>query len=151
MKRNPTACAGPVNGQALARAILSQRLLVVDDELAIRLWIAQVLMGSGYQVDTAEDGEIGWEALHSKCYDLLITDYNMPKVSGLELIKKLRSADLSLPVILVSGAMPKEDLTRHPWLQVAAALLKPFSGEELLEIVKKVLGETGSAGNQPEP
>jgi YesN/AraC family two-component response regulator len=64
-------------------------------------------------VDTAEDGEFGWEALQAKNYDLLITDNNMPKVSGLELVKKLRSARMALPVILASGAMP-EELNRLP-------------------------------------
>jgi DNA-binding response OmpR family regulator len=124
---------------------------VVDDESAVRLLIASALVRSGYHVDTAEDGEMGWEALLSKSYDLLITDNNMPKVSGLELVKKLRSADLALPVILVSGAMPTQELNRHPWLQVAGTLLKPFTGDELLEIVKKVLCETGSSREQLEP
>ena len=152
MKRNSTSyAAGRAGEHAPSQVPHSYRILVVDDDSVIRLLSSAALIRSGYQVETAEDGEIGWEALHSKSYDLLITDNNMPKVSGIELVKKLRSTGLSLPVILVSGAMPTEDLTRHPWLQVAATLLKPFSGEELLEIVKKVLRETGSTGHQLEP
>jgi two-component system chemotaxis response regulator CheY len=151
MKRNRTSYAGgPIGEKAQSRASHSNHILVVDDEIAIRLLLSDALVRSGYHVDTAEDGEIGWEAIQSKSYDLLITDNNMPKVSGLELVKKLRSADLALPVILVSGAIPTQELNRHPWLQVAATLLKPFTRDELLEIVKKVLCETGSSRDQGE-
>jgi len=146
MKSSKTSyAAGPADGKTGTQ---NNRILVVDDESAIRLMIGSTLVRSGYHVDTAEDGEMGWEALRLKSYDLLITDNNMPKVSGLELVKKLRFADLALPVILVSGAMPTQELHRHPWLQVAATLLKPFTGDELLEIVKKVLCEIGSARDQ---
>lgn len=152
MKPNRTSYAGgPTGGKAQFRASHSKRILVVDDEIAIRLLISDTLVRSGYRVDTAEDGDTGWEAIHSKSYGLLITDNNMPKVSGIELVKKLRSADLALPVILISGAMPTEELIRHPWLQLAATLLKPFTRDELLEIVKKVLCETGSSRHQDEP
>ena len=142
---------GPSGGKTRSQASDSNRILVVDDESAVRLLIASTLVRSGYHVDTAEDGEMGWEALLSKSYDLLITDNNMPKVSGVELVKKLRSANLTVPVILVSGAMPTQELNRHPWLQVAATLLKPFTGDDLLEVVKKVLCETGSSREQLEP
>jgi len=152
MKQSKTShAAAPAGGQTRPQASHSNHILVVDDESAIRLMIDNVLVRSGYHVDTAEDGEMGWAALLSKSYDLLITDNNMPKVSGLELVKKLRSAELALPVILVSGAMPTQELNRHPWLQVAATLLKPFTGDELVEIVKKVLCETGSSGEQLKP
>lgn len=98
----------------------------------------------GYQVDTAEDGDRGWEALHARNYDLLITDNNMPKVSGVELIKMLRGEATALPIIMVSGEMPTEELNRNPWLHLAATLEKPFSGKELLEAVTEVMGESAS-------
>jgi two-component system chemotaxis response regulator CheY len=149
MKPSKTSCATwPAGGKTRFQAPHSDRILVVDDEIAIRQLISDVLVGFGYHVDTAEDGALGWEALHSKSYDLLITDNNMPKVSGVELVKKLRSAGLALPVILISGAMPTEELIRHPWLEVAATLLKPFTAKGLLEIVSKVLLQTYSAREQ---
>jgi DNA-binding response OmpR family regulator len=152
MKGNKTSHdRGPTRAPVRGQATPSNRILVVDDEFVIRLLIAQVLVRSGYQVDTAEDGEIGWEALQAKHYDLLITDHNMPKVSGVELVKMLRSADLALPVILVSGAMPTEELNRHPWLQLSATLLKPFTDDELLGTVKKVLRGADSGRGQDEP
>ncbi|MGA2604687.1 MAG: response regulator [Verrucomicrobiia bacterium] len=115
------------------------RILLVDDDASIRQLSAKVLIRSGYQVDAAEDGEAAWKALHAANYDLLITDQTMPKLSGVELVKKLRVAQMNLPVVLVSAALPTEELDRHPWLQIAATLLKPFTGEELLKTVQAAL------------
>jgi DNA-binding response OmpR family regulator len=127
------------------------RILVVDDDISIRELSTMVLSTSGYQVDTAEDGVAGWNALHARSYALLITDNRMPKVSGIELVKRMRSAGMPLPVILASGAMPDAELNRHPWLQLAATLLKPFSGDELLGTVQKVLHAADGRGEQIEP
>jgi DNA-binding response OmpR family regulator len=147
MRSKPTACNGaPAGDYPLAHALPASRILVVDDELAIRLWVAQVLAGSGYQVETAEDGQAGWEALQAKDYDLLITDNNMPKISGVEIVKMLRSQGMALPVILASGAMPTQELTRHPWLQVDATLQKPFAGKQLLQTVRTVLRQADGPG-----
>ncbi|HEY5910657.1 MAG TPA: response regulator [Verrucomicrobiae bacterium] len=121
---------------------------MVDDEVLVRKIHAEVLSRSGYQTETAEDGAAAWEALQADGYHLLITDNHMPKVSGIELVKKMRSAHITLPVILASGAMPTEELDRYPWLQLAATLLKPFTDDELLETVKRVLRETDSAREQ---
>jgi DNA-binding response OmpR family regulator len=120
---------------------LSQRILVADDDQAIRELIAVYLIRSGYKVDTAKDGADAWKSLRQVNYLLLITDYKMPKLTGLELIKKIRSLDMTLPVILVSGTMPTEELKRHHWLRVDATLAKPFSMDELLDLVKKVLNQ----------
>jgi DNA-binding response OmpR family regulator len=115
------------------------RILLVDDDLYARELNAGVLIRSGYNVDTAQDGADAWKALNDASYDLLITDNRMPRVTGMDLIKKLRSEDMTLPVILASGTVPVEELKRHPWLQLDATLPKPFTIAELLEMVKKVL------------
>jgi len=125
------------------------RILVVDDEVEIRLVSAAVLSRSGYQTETAEDGAAAWEALQSNCFDLLITDHNMPKVSGVELVKKLRSAHMTLPVILASGVMPTEELERNPWLQPVATLEKPFSSGQLLATVNEALAQVKAVAPAP--
>ena len=129
----------------------SQRILVVDDEPLIRQFSTEVLIYSGYEADATADGAVAWQALNTDNYDLLITDHNMPKVSGVELLKQLRAARMALPVILVSGMTPMEELKRHPWLQIDATLLKPFTVEELLGTVTKVPRATVSAPGQIEP
>src|SRR5439155_4854333 len=117
----------------------SSHILVVDDDGDFRQLSAGALVSFGYRVDVAEDGEAAWKALHANSYDLLITDNKLPKVSGVELVKKLRSAGMTLPVMLASSAVPTEYLSRNPPLQLAATLLKPFSSGQLLKTVKEVL------------
>ena len=117
------------------------RILVVEDDDFFRQLNARVLLRSGYEVDTAEDGAAAWHSLTGDRYDLLITDNTMPKVSGVELLKQLRSARMALPVIMATGTLPEEEFTRFPWLRPAATLLKPYTGEEMLRTVKKVLRE----------
>jgi DNA-binding response OmpR family regulator len=121
------------------KANLLLRILLVDDDVYARELNAGVLIRFGYKVDIASDGADAWKALNQQNYDLMITDNRMPRVTGMELIKKLRSEDMTLPVILASGTVPLEELKRHPWLQLDATLPKPFTPSELLDMVKKVL------------
>jgi DNA-binding response OmpR family regulator len=127
---------------------LIDRILVVDDDPVCRQFYADALIDLGYQVDTAEDGGVGWEALHSTGYNLLITDNQMPKVSGVELVKLLRSARMDVPVVLASSAIPTEEIHRNPSLRLAGTLLKPFTIGELLAMVKKVLGAVDDSRNR---
>ena len=115
------------------------RILLVDDDRELRTLNAELLVQSGYRVDTAEDGASGWKALKANCYDILITDNTMPGVTGLELIKKLRSEDMALAVILASGTAPMEELTENPWMQIDALLPKPYTIADLVKTVDEVL------------
>ena len=123
---------------------------MVEDDLTMRLLNTEVLSSSGYHVDTAEDGDVAWETLQRNRYDLLVTDNNMPKVSGVELVKRVRAARMALPVILVSGMMPTEELKQHPWLQIDAMLAKPFTSSELVKKVDDVLGMRASQADRTE-
>lgn len=133
---------GPKNGLGVvgSRPNHAQRILVVEDEGNLRQFYLNVLTRAGYLVNAAEDGEAGWQALHaagfsSRSYDLLITDNKMPRLSGVELIRKVHSVGMSLPIILASGVMPPEADRLH----LAAILPKPFFMEELLQVIQKVL------------
>jgi len=116
-----------------------QRILVVDDDSMIRRLNTEALLYSGYDVDAADDGDVAWELIQQKNYDLLLTDHQMPKMTGLGLLRKIHAARLSLPVILATGAVPQEELEAHPWLQVEAILLKPYTFDDLLATVRNVL------------
>ena len=120
----------------------TRRILVVDDDISIRELSTEVLIHFGYGVDTAADGAAAWQALNSDNYDLLITDHNMPELTGVELLKKLRAARMDLPVIVATGVLPKDELTQYPWLQPVVTLLKPFTIAELLGTVKEILRAT---------
>ena len=124
---------------------LRQRILVVEDDADIRQLNAKVLACSGYHVDAAEDGAAAWDALQRNRYDLVVTDNDMPKVTGVELIKKLQDTHMDLPVIMVTGCLPDEEFARYPCLQPAVTLLKPYTFDELLTAVKAVLRATADA------
>jgi DNA-binding response OmpR family regulator len=128
-----------------------QRILLVDDDGGLRQLIAEALADSGYEVDEAADGAEAWRALKSASYDLLVTDNNMPKVTGIELFKKVRAARMALPVIMATGIFPADEFSRHPSLRPAATLLKPYTINELLGTVKEVLGATERAAGQSAP
>jgi DNA-binding response OmpR family regulator len=122
-----------------------QRILVVDDDICNRQLIAEMLNQSGYEADAAADGAAGWDALRANHYDLLITDNFMPKVTGLEMVMLLRGQNATLPVIMATGAIPTEQLRRHPGLAINAFLPKPYSVGEMLRTVKRVLREADRA------
>jgi DNA-binding response OmpR family regulator len=116
-----------------------RRILVVDDNSDTRQLSVDVLVGSGYDVEAAIDGAAGWEAVRANRYDLAITDNKMPRMTGLEMIEQLRSARMTLPVIMATGHLPMNEFERKPWLKPDAMLQRPFSNDDLLEAVKNVL------------
>jgi CheY-like chemotaxis protein len=133
---------GPVAQLAQLPKPRSLRILVADDEYTIRMLMTTVLARSGYQVESAVDGAEAWTALQAKPYDLLITDHNMPKISGIELVKNMRSAQMDVPVVLVAGLVPEEELAQDPSLQFAATLSKPFELSDFLDTVTHALHVT---------
>jgi two-component system chemotaxis response regulator CheY len=116
-----------------------QRILVVEDDAGIRRVNTEVLIYSGYHVDAAEDGVVAWETLQLNNYDLMVTDNDMPRMTGVELMQKLQAARMALPVIMATGTVPDDQFTRYQLLQPAKTLIKPYTFDELLEAVKEVL------------
>lgn len=119
-------------------------ILYAEDDPLLRGFSVEILTHSGYAVTPVEDGLQAWAALHSKGYDLLITDNNMPRMSGLELAAKTRLEGLKLPIIVASDAVRFLAGTDHDWLRLAARLQKPFASEELLKTVEQVLRPAAS-------
>ena len=121
------------------------RILVVEDDAVMRELNRSALTECGYHVDVAEDGAAAWAALQLNSYDLMITDNGMPKVSGIDLLKKLHAAHMALPVIMATGCLPQEEFAQSPWLHPSAMLLKPYTLAELLGTVKEVLQAAANA------
>jgi two-component system, chemotaxis family, chemotaxis protein CheY len=129
----------------------SHRILVVDDDSETRRRYGFVLAPAGYHVDGAADGAAGWEALQTNHYQLLITEQEMPNLTGMELIKKLRAARMALPVVMAARRLPVEELAEDPSLQLAATLSKPFLANALLDTVKTVLSVIDGAPEKIKP
>ena len=97
-------------------------------------------MAAGYQVDVAENGAAAWDAIQLNNYNLVITDNTMPRMTGIQMIEKMRAAGMVVPVIVASGTMSKEELIHSPHLQPASVLPKPYTAANLLLMVKEILG-----------
>jgi CheY-like chemotaxis protein len=74
----------------------------------------------------------------------------MPRMTGLEMIEKLRSATMTIPVIMATSYLPTHEFVRRPWLKPDAALERPFSNDDLLVTVKKILGTDGGNNGRRE-
>jgi two-component system cell cycle sensor histidine kinase/response regulator CckA len=115
------------------------QLLYVEDEEQIRQVAKVILTHGGYTVTTAADGEEGWAALETVKFDLVITDHNMPRLTGIELVARARRHGLTIPFIVASGSDECFTDAEYEWLRLAAVLKKPFTLNELLAAVRKVL------------
>ena len=127
------------------------RILVVEDDKDIRQLNTEALTQCGYHVDAAEDGAAAWNTLQKSGYDLMVTDNEMPRVTGIDLLKKLHAAHLAVPVIMATGTLPVDEFTRCPWLQPAAMLIKPYTLDELVGTVKQVLRVADGSDGQTVP
>jgi DNA-binding response OmpR family regulator len=87
----------------------------------------------------AADGEGAWERLRSEVFDLLITDHMMPRLTGLNLIKRLRDANMTVPSILISGNPPTDESDLLLLIQPGRFLQKPFNLASLLDVVNGLL------------
>lgn len=124
------------------------RVLVVDDDEHVRKLEAEILKLAGLKVATAADGVSAWKALLAGGFDMLVTDYRMPGVSGVALIRQARIAKLDLPVVMVSASLAELDterLSHDPWTRVAAFVNKPFTVAGLTSAVVGALTPQSAA------
>jgi DNA-binding response OmpR family regulator len=116
---------------------VTKRVLIVDDEFGIVEALTDVLGEEGYAVTTARNGRDGLKRIAEVKPDLLIVDYMMPVMDGLELIEELKAhKDGAIPIILMT-AVKKDQLPTG--FKVQAILQKPFGVDELLELVKQLI------------
>ena len=124
-----------------------KRILVVDDSLTVREMERKLLHARGYQVDIAIDGIDGWNVVRSGDYDLVITDVDMPRMDGIELVALIKK-DLhlhKLPVMIVSYKDRAEDRARGMSAGADYYLTKgSFHDETLLDAVFDLIGEAGA-------
>lgn len=126
--------------ESLASPISSPpRILLADDDYFLRQLEAEVLRCAGFEVDDVGDGAAAWDHLQMENYDLLITDNNMPLVFGVELLKRIQTAQMSLPVIMATGSLPDWEYPPDSFLQPLTMLFKPYTIAEFLGVVREKL------------
>jgi DNA-binding response OmpR family regulator len=132
------------------------RILVVDDDMSVRLATQTLLEHEGYEVVVADGGRGGIEAIATQSFDAVIVDIFMPGMDGLETIKAFNRNAPGVPVIAISGflfrnssAPPPDFLSMSTKLGAAYSLHKPFRPRELLKAIEACL-TTDKSSTRPE-
>lgn len=118
------------------------RILIIDDEPAIRTVLQTLLMREGYAVTCAKNGKSGLDSFVSDKPDMVITDIIMPEKEGIETIQTIRKADPLIPIIAISGGGRAGNVDFLPLAAkygATATLSKPFGATALLDLVRSVL------------
>jgi DNA-binding response OmpR family regulator len=115
------------------------RILVVEDETAIRNGLADTLVYHGYDVDVATDGEQGRKKALSGRFDLILLDVMLPGPDGFSICDEIRTVDRSQPIILLTAKSSDEDIVNGLTLGADDYVTKPFSVAQLILRVKAVL------------
>ncbi|MCA9627509.1 MAG: response regulator [Myxococcales bacterium] len=129
----------------LATRMISARehVLVVDDSAAIRHLVADCLRRQGFRVETAVDGADGLEKAKASVPDLVLTDYDMPRMTGFELVHALRHTleTRDVPLVMLTARESKRDQAQMRAAGLTSYLVKPFTTDKCIAIVERVLAE----------
>jgi len=123
-----------------------KRVLVVDDSITVREVQRQLLRMHGYEVDVAVDGQDGWNRVRAARYDLVVSDIDMPRMTGLELVKRIRGDDhlSQLPVVIVSYKDREEDRLRGLEVGANYYLTKSsFHDSTYMDAIGDLIGSAG--------
>ncbi len=120
----------------------SIKILVVDDFATMRRIMKNILKQLGYvNISEADDGTTALEELTKSKYDLIISDWNMPKMTGLELLKRVRADDTykEVPFLMVTAEAQKQNVIEAVQAGVSNYVVKPFTAEAIAEKLDKIL------------
>jgi two-component system cell cycle response regulator CpdR len=130
------------------------RILLVDDDAAVRQVIERLLTQKGHTVTTATDGVKALRLLEASSFDLVISDVVMPDMEGLQLLREIRKNPSPPGVIVISGGgrgTAAEYLALATSFGAAATLTKPFALDALTDAVERVLGTGNPRGSGQDP
>ncbi|HEY6562129.1 MAG TPA: response regulator [Polyangiaceae bacterium] len=120
-----------------------ERVLVVDDSAAIRHLVADCMRRQGFRVETAVDGQDGLEKAVREPPDLVLTDYDMPRMTGFELVLALRKDPTTrdVPLVMLTARDSRRDQAQMRAAGLTSYLVKPFTTDKCIAIVERVLAE----------
>lgn len=116
----------------------TKTILLADDEEEIREDLALFLEYSGYQILQARNGKEAYQLYKENVFDLIITDIEMPKLNGLELVESIRQEDQEVPILIISGYSDKDKLLRAIKLNLVDYIIKPFTRDIMLSTVENI-------------
>ncbi len=120
----------------------SIKILIVDDFATMRRILKNILKQLGFKnLVEADDGTTAWDVLESQEIDLIISDWNMPKMTGLELLKKVRASTQyqKAPFLMVTAEAQKQNVIEAVQAGVSNYVVKPFTAEAISDKLKKIL------------
>ncbi|MER0238864.1 response regulator [Fulvimarina sp. MAC8] len=118
------------------------RLLIVEDEATMAMLTSLMLEDEGYEVVIASNGKKGLEMVRELTPDAIVSDYMMPTMDGLEMVRQLRAEDFEIPVLLLS-AIPERRLPVSGEKAYQAYLAKPFLEKDLVDLVAALVRKIG--------
>jgi two-component system chemotaxis response regulator CheY len=120
---------------------MPKKILIVDDSLTMRQLVKMTLTRSGYDVVEAEDGQKGLQKASQDSFDLVLSDINMPIMTGIDMLRGLRklAAYKFTPVVLITTESGLEKKQEGKAAGATGWIVKPFEQEQLLAVVTKVL------------
>jgi len=121
------------------------KMLLVEDEEKVAHFISKGLEEEGYAIDVAYDGRKGLDLLKEFTYDLVLLDLMIPEISGLDLLKIIRSWGNNTPVLIITAKNSKEDVVKGLDTGSDDYLTKPFSFDELLARIRALLRRSKKA------
>jgi len=137
----------PLTAQAAVQTAQAARpaasVLVVDDEQTVRNSCRKILSQEGYKVDVAQSGEEALGKVKGNGFDLVITDWKMPKVDGLEMARRIKKEKPNTQVIMITGYPSVDSSIEAIRSGVADYVPKPFTPEELTDAALRVLQKAG--------
>ena len=122
---------------------ISKKILVVDDEPAIRELLSSFLEIMDYEVESASNGKDAIEIIEKNNFSIIISDVKMPDINGIDLLKKVKEFNKKIEVILITGFPNNEDREQALKLGAYAYIPKPFK----LQIIANILEEIFKKGN----
>ena len=123
------------------------RLLVVEDEMKVASFLKRGLEAENYAVDVATDGEDGLHLATTQDYDLILLDILLPKLNGLEVLRKLRDRNIRTPVVMLTARGSLGDRVQGLDFGADDYLVKPFAFEELLARIRALLRRRTTGGS----
>ena len=117
------------------------RILVVDDFSTMRRIIKNILRQLGFNnILEADDGSTAWETLNKDKIDFIISDWNMPKMPGIELLRKVRGSEefANLPFLMVTAEAQQENIIEAVQAKVSNYIVKPFTAEVMKQKIDKI-------------
>jgi two-component system, chemotaxis family, chemotaxis protein CheY len=122
----------------------NMRILVVDDFATMRRIIKNILRQLGFNnIAEADDGTSAWEVLNQDKIDFVISDWNMPKMPGIDLLRKVRASEefADMPFLMVTAEAQQENVIEAVQAKVSNYIVKPFTPDVLIQKIEKIFGK----------